>query len=202
MAAYWRVDSLAGDSFSAKFKRSISHFLSPINFPNGFSLMEILVGVGIITLLTSVAIPNLRSFLKQQEIDNASLQVLSALKTAQSSAQSRIKCPNGQVSDTWIVRLTSGNYSLISKCQTGPDQNIYTKLYAPSSAETLSTFSGTLDVCNGATTDIIFSKNQVTYLCSGQLTAQTGTVRLTLTSSASNLNKIVRIESGGILKIE
>lgn len=169
----------------------------------GFSLIEILVAVGIIGLLSAIAFPNLRSFLKQGEIDSAALQVLNTLKIAQSSAHSRIKCPKDEVSDKWIVRLSSQGYSLISVCQTLGEQSVFlNKPYSPSAADTVKTFTGDVDVCPNDTTDIIFSKSRVNYICLSQGILKTGTVRLTLTNSANDLSKVVRIESGGVIKVE
>lgn len=161
------------------------------------------MAVGIIGLLSAIAFPNLRSFLKQGEIDSAALQVLNTLKIAQSSAHSRIKCPKDEVSDTWIVRLTPQNYSLISVCQTSKEQFIFSnRPYSPSAADTVKTFTGDVNVCPNDTTDIVFSKSRVNYICLSQVTLKTGTVRLTLTNSAGNLSKVVRIESGGVIKVE
>lgn len=168
----------------------------------GFSLPEILVAVGIIGLLSAIAFPNLRSFLKQQEVDGTALQVLNALKIAQSSAQSRITCPKDEVSDTWIVRLTSQNYSLISVCQISGEQFIFSnKPYSPSAADTVTAFSGVVDVCPEMTADIIFTKSQISYMCAGQPITDK-VVRLILRNSSSDLSKVVRIESGGVIKVE
>lgn len=172
------------------------------NSKKGFSLLEILIAVGIIGLLSAVAFPNLRGFLKQQEIDGTALEVLSALKIAQSSAQSRIKCPKDEVSDTWIVRLSDQDYSLISVCETSGEQFIFSnKPYTPSSADKVTRFNGSVDVCLNATTEIIFTKSQISYKCAGQVITDK-VVKLTLSSSNSDLTKVVRIESGGILKVE
>lgn len=168
----------------------------------GFTLIEILVAVSIIAILGVVAIPNLRNFSKSQEIDASAQEVVNVLKTAQSSAQSRIKCPKGEVSDTWIVRLTTNNYSLVARCQTSGDEYVFVRSYSSSDADSATTFKGSISVCSGDTVDVIFSKSQINYLCFTQAAPQTGTISLTLTNSEETLSKIVKIESGGVIKVE
>src|SRR3989344_4091810 len=121
----------------------------------GFSLVEVLVALGIIAILGAVAVPNLRNFSLNQEIDTTAAQVANVLKTAQSSASSRIKCPNGDTTSTYIVRLTSSSYSLVAKCDLSGDQIINTYSYAPQGASGNSTFAGSIDVCQGSTTDVV-----------------------------------------------
>lgn len=168
----------------------------------GFSLVEIIVAISIIALLGAIAIPNLRNLSKEQEIDSAALQVLNTLKTAQSSASSRIRCSNDEASDSWTVRLAPGNYSLIAGCQTSGNQTIFTRVYAPASTATAAAYSGNSNVCSGSTVDIIFSRSQIYYLCSGSVTPQTGSVNLTLSNSTETLTKVVKIDQGGVIKIE
>lgn len=171
----------------------------------GFSLVEILVVVSILALIGIVAIPNLRRFSKEQEIDNVALQVLNTLKTAQSQASSRIKCPNGESADNWTVRLTVNGYSLIAGCQTSGPQDIFTKPYKPSTATT-DTFGGGLSVCGvssgGDSVDVVFSQNQVNYVCTSSPTLETGLVLLTLSNSSGDFVRLIRIEPGGVIKIE
>lgn len=202
MAALEKVIRLSFIVYRKKQKFSTTNPGLRTHSQPGFSLVEILVAVSIIVLLGIIAIPNLRQFSKEQEIDSVALQVLNTLKTAQSSGVSRIKCPNGEPADTWTVRLTPDDYSLIATCQISGSQTFFTKEYIPSTAVTADTFSGSLNVCAGASVDIIFAKSLISYLCSGSTTSQTGTVELTLTNSSANLTKIVKIEPGGVIKIE
>ena len=171
------------------------------NHQLGFSLVEVLVALGIIAVLGAVAVPNLRNFSLNQEIDTTSAQIANVLKTAQSSAISRIKCPNGDTTSTYTVRLTPNNYSLIAKCDLSGDQMIDTYFYAPQGADK-SIFTGSVDVCQGSTTDIVFTKSKITYFCFGSSAPLTGNVNLKLKNAADTLCKKVKVEQGGVIKVE
>ncbi len=171
----------------------------PANGLKGFTLVEILVSIGIMALLTAVTIPNLREFSKNQELDNTASKVLNTLKTAQSSANSRIKCPYDDISDFWIVRLTSTHFSLLSHCQRiNTDVIISTNSYSESAANPL---TATSDRCQpGETIDIIFSKSGTDYRCFSSIITSKRDVSLTISSSAGQ--KIVKIGEGGVIKVE
>lgn len=185
-----------------KFKEIIHSKLYILNSHMGFSLVEVLVSLGIIALLGAVAVPNLRNFSGSQEIDATAAQVVNVLRTAQSSAMSRIRCPNGDTSETYLVRLTSDNYSLIARCDLSGDQIVSTNPYSPQATDNKTAFSGSIDVCFGQTTDVIFSKGRVTYSCFGTNIAQSGDVTLTLNNASKSLSKNVKIEAGGVIKVE
>lgn len=177
--------------------------LMPIKINSfGFTLIEILLAIGILALIGAVAFPNLRNFSSNQDIEATTSSVVNILKNAQSSASSRIQCPRGEVTDTWIVRLNLNNYSLIARCQTSGDQIVTTQVYSPSANDTVTTFKGSTDVCPSVSTDIIFSKNTVTYLCSGSATAGIGTVNVTIANTAGSLSKVIKVEPGGVIKVE
>lgn len=167
-------------------------------------MVEILVAVGILALLGGVAIPNLRNFSNNQEIDTTAAQVVNTLKLAQSSALSRIKCPRGEVADTWSVRLTSSNYTIIAKCETSGEEIISTYTYSPDAAGSKSLFSASLDICSGVTTDVIFTTSNISYSCfgTGVTSPLNQDIRLTLTNPSNTLSKVVKIERGGIIKVE
>ncbi len=181
---------------------------APFKSSKGFSLIELLIAISIVALVGTVAIPNLNKFSRSQELQTTASQVVDTLKGAQSSAQSRIRCPRGEPSDTWIVTLSSDDYSLTAKCLATGDELLYTKNYTPSGASGL-TIKGTLNVCSSSPSEpnstvfIVFQKNQVTYRCLGDTTYRTGVVYLTLTDLSDPANtKKIRIGIGGVLRIE
>lgn len=178
----------------------------------GFSLIEILVAISIIALLGIVAIPNLRKFSKDQEAGQTAAQIVNVLKTAQSSASSRIQCPKGEAASAWVVRFNTKNYSLLSKCQTPtidlvPSSDLFS--YAPDNSGSDSLFEGGFNYCNPQTQylDIYFSKNDIGWLCGSYgpdaLPAPLSGTPISLTIKQGNLvSKTIRIERGGIIKVE
>lgn len=171
-----------------------------------FTLVEIMVSLGIIGLVAAVSIPNLREFNKTQDIDNATSQLVNVLKNAQSSASSRIQCPSGESSTSWQVNLdTSGatdTYSLISICATqGPVTIINSTPFAATPTDQ-STFQANTDVCSDQDAIIYFTNLQVSYQCENAVSPVMGNVRITLTKSGSTLTKSIVVQQGGVIRVE
>jgi Tfp pilus assembly protein FimT len=162
------------------------------------------VAVGVIALLGGIAIPNLRNFSSNQEIETTASQVVNTLKLAQSSALSRIKCPRDEVTDSWRVRLTSNTYSIIADCEDSGEEIISVYSYSPDAAGSQSLFSANNNLCPGVTTDVIFTTSMISYKCFGTTTVNplTQDFRLTLVNSSGTLSKVVKIEVGGVIKVE
>lgn len=172
---------------------------------DGFTLIEVLVSIGLIAIVTAVAIPNFRNFSSTQEIDTAASQLTNVFKTAQSSARSGIKCPSGQTATSWEVDLnisgSSDTYTLKSNCESGPTpQTIYTSPFAQTPTSS-STFQAVTDVCGiGVDAKIFFTNSQTTYQC-GTNPAATGTIKTTLSGSGVT-PEVVVVEPGGIIRSE
>lgn len=168
---------------------------------DGFTLIEVLVSIGLIAIVTAVAIPNFRNFSSTQEIDGATSQLINVLKTAQSSATSRIKCPtNNEASTNWSIILTGTIYTLKSQCAgTGGNPTVYTSPYA-STPNSLTTFQMTNNRCQvGETLTVFFTNQQVTYQCNSTA-GSLWPIIITLSNTASTSTKQVTVEQGGIIR--
>lgn len=69
----------------------------------GFTLIEVLIAIGIMVLIAAVAIPNLRSFREDTVLSQAAQGVSSGLKKVQANAQSGVKCQTGTISSSWSI---------------------------------------------------------------------------------------------------
>jgi prepilin-type N-terminal cleavage/methylation domain-containing protein len=170
---------------------------------SGFTLIEILVALSIVALVAGIAIPNLRNFNQTQEIDNASSQLINVLKTAQSSAGSRIRCPAGQTATSWFVDLnntgTNDTYSLGSFCQSGDESYVITNSRISGTSADQSAFQVDSDRCPGQTIRVHFTYLSVSYQCLGSLITSGG-VRITLTKTGSTLTRSIVVEQGGTIR--
>lgn len=158
-------------------------------------MVELLLAVALMSLVTAVAIPNLREFNRGQEIDGARSQVINALKNAQSSAVSHIQCPSGVISTNWNVTLNASNYS-INCLVVLTGQQVYTSPYA-STPTSSTTFQMTNSSCSGALV-ITFTNQLVSYTCAGAA----GTLPLTITirNTAGTTTRQIILEQGGIIR--
>src|SRR3989338_5297601 len=90
----------------------------------GFTLMELLVVVAIISIIGVYALSNYKSFGEDQNLKNSVLDIQSKLRTAQANATSNTKCDT-QYNATWEVGFENDN-AVNLNCRELPD-NIYTK---------------------------------------------------------------------------
>lgn len=83
---------------------------------NGFTLIELLIAVSVLALVAAVAVPNLRQFNEDQDLNNTKADLLRVLKQTQSQALSKINC-SAKPSVSWSVELSSSGYRQIASCQ-------------------------------------------------------------------------------------
>ncbi len=174
-----------------------------------FSLIEIMVSLSLVALISGIAIPNLRNFNRTQEIDNASSQIINVLKTAQSSANSRIQCPAGENSSSWFVDLkTSGTgdaYSLGSVCQSGTESFAIENSQISANPTDPTSFQVNSNRCPDQTIRIYFTNLSVSYQCIGGV-ATPGGATITISSGANctapSICRNIVIEQGGTIRSE
>jgi len=175
-----------------------------LKFKNsGFTLVELLVSIGLIAVVTAISIPNLRNLNKDQESNYAASQLVNTLKTAQSSASSRITCPGGQTSLSWQVNLnisgSSDSYNMVCNHSSGSSTVLSSSFSSSPSSQVA--LDATSTVCGGVNVNIIFSNLQTTYQCNGTGSILTGEIRATL-NKTGYVSKTIVIEQGGVIRVE
>lgn len=143
---------------------------------NGFTLIEILLVVGILTLIGAVSIASFVNSRNVRELNTSGQNLLSVLRLAQSRVLA------GEGSDTWGVRLEQARYILFQ----GTD-------FASSGTTTIYTLPDNLEIVNinlsGGGQEVVFKK------LTGE-TEQAGTFDLRIKNSAT-LTYPITIESSG-----
>lgn len=95
----------------------------------GFTLLEILVAVSIVSVVALLGIPNLKRFNEAQEFQANVSELTRVIKKAQSNSQSSIVCADSKRSSQWVVILVNpSQYTLSPLCpDSGSNQPIETK---------------------------------------------------------------------------
>jgi prepilin-type N-terminal cleavage/methylation domain-containing protein len=116
---------------------------------NGFSLVEILVALTILAVIGVVAIPNFRKFNSDQDLTNATSNIIRLLQQSQTGSQSKVACVNSQPLNTnnpaisWNLVVSSANqYSLQADCINGSTgASVGTSIYETNNLSTNVTIS-------------------------------------------------------------
>lgn len=83
----------------------------------GFTLIEILVVIAIISITALVGIPNLRRLNQNQEYQSKASELVNSLKRMQSNSQAGIVCSPTTPSQSWNLKVNSASqYELYPTC--------------------------------------------------------------------------------------
>ena len=162
-------------------------------FLRGFTVIEILVIIGIMGIMLSVALVSLSGGRTSAKLDAAQREVASAIQTAKSNALQG-KTASGSVPKYWGIYFDNDNktYKIVPSNAPGTDIAGGTETYTLSNGVTFS-------VTNVTSRRIYFSiPNGNILRGNGSLYASGDTA--TVTVSISGLNKTVSISSGGVIK--
>lgn len=89
----------------------------PSTLERGFTLIEILVVIAIISTVALIGIPNLRRLNQNQEYQSKASELVNSLKRMQSNSQAGIVCSPTTPSQSWNLRINnSSQYELYPIC--------------------------------------------------------------------------------------
>ncbi len=157
-----------------KTKSLISKKSCPKQNRRGFTLIEVILVIGLIGILIFLSIPFYQSFQVESQLDSTTEEVVNILRRAQSKAMA------SQRDSNFGVKLTSGQYTLFKGDSYAAREVIYDEDY--NIPETLS--------INGLT-EIVFNKLKGT-------TSNTGNITVT----SNNNSKTININETGRVEIE
>lgn len=173
----------------------------PLKTNKGFTLIEILVAVSVLSIITVLSIPNLRKFSQDQELNDTSSNVLRLLERAHSSAAAKIKCSDKPATE-WIVSFTTTSYSLKATCQ---DISTYPTPLASSETFITANYSSrgvavtVSPVCISGYPDLVFSGNNINFRCSDGSLLTDNSLSLTLSDNRSNPPVTIVVDKGGAI---
>lgn len=86
----------------------------------GFTLLELMLVIGIIAGLVALILPKMNNFQKYQRLDDAAGQLQSHIRLAQNQALSGIKCTSGARASQWSLVLNNAtSYKIVPQCADG-----------------------------------------------------------------------------------
>ncbi len=139
----------------------------------GFTLIEILVAIGLIGILVFLSIPFYQSFQVESQLDSITEEIVQTLRRAQSKAMA------SQADSKFGVKLTSGQYTLFKGDSYATREVVYDEDF--NIPDTLS-ISGL--------TEIVFDKLKGTTLNTGNITITS----VNNNSKTININEVGRVE--------
>lgn len=156
-------------------------------FNTGYTLIEILVTLTILSIAFSVGYANLRDYSRKQALEGFARQFRSNIRLAQENAIAGKKPEDCSVLDGYKVTFTSSSYSVEPVC-------------SPELATTPVTVSNPLEVVTSPSTNP--PTNFTFKALSSGVTFSTGSTSqiITLTQSRTNNSVTITITSGGQIK--
>jgi prepilin-type N-terminal cleavage/methylation domain-containing protein len=172
----------------------------------GFTLIEIIIAITIISLISALIVPNLRNFNQNQQLEEVATDLVQALNQTQSNAMSRIACPNNFPTTEWRIKISPTGYQQTAVCTditgaTSPAPQVFPvqNFNPPAISMTSSTCSEQLF---GDTIEIIYSGNSIAFNCINGATTLPLTTDLEIKLTDSNNTQIhwlIQINKSGLI---
>ncbi len=178
-------------------------FFNSFKKSTGYTLIEILITITILSLVGIISIPNLRNYSKNQDLKNSASSLKDALSNAQSASISGIKCST-KPSVQWSIKLnpttilgTQQGYQVRLFCLDPLVDTVSTPepkaIFVFPSSITMST------TCSPTTRniDIIFTGRTPSFDCNDG--NKPTTFSITLTNASINKSVSININSQGVI---
>lgn len=135
----------------------------------GFTLVEIIIAITILAIAGVVAVPNLKKYNQNQNIDTAVSDTIQAIKRTQSNATSGMECSVGSFPTSgWSITLANDSYSISGICvdlvngtSPTPEPYITNQKYTPDTVKMCNNSCGGSDPI-----EIKYSGSTVDFYCS------------------------------------
>ncbi len=145
-----------------------------------FTVIEVLMAIGIIVVLAGLSVPTADIFLSRNELHTEALKMTDALRRARNQAMS------GQEDSAWGVHFTAGDYTVFKGASYNPSDSYNETFNLPG---ILSISAITI---NGGGSEIIFDRIAGTTSTFGTTTIQTDTSE----------SQTIVVNSGGVINLQ
>ncbi len=163
---------------------------------SGFTIIEILISIAILSTLAVLGIPNLRKFSENSVIDTTYSDFTRVLKQAQTGSVSAQSCANG-IATNWAVLVNGTTYRTLVSCKNLSTLSLTSELRSNNKFPL--TVSVTSPDCTPLTTaEVDFTGSNIAFLCNGA-PLSTPSFTFVLKDAKTNLTKSIKISSGGAI---
>lgn len=145
-----------------------------------FTVIEVLIAIGIIAVLAAISVPTANVFLSRTELNSEALKITDSLRRARSQAMS------GREDSAWGVHFTSSNYTVFRGSSYNPSE-AFNETFTLPGILTLSAIT-----INGGGSDIIFNR----------VTGSTSTFGTTTIQSDSSDSRTIVVNSEGTINLQ
>lgn len=151
--------------------KHIRTYLTQVPSSTGFSLIEILIAIAIISLIGITFFPNLRRFNSDQQYSTDTQNIRNDIKKAQNMFATGIRCSPTKAATSWSLVLTLGTditTNLRANCVTTAQVTSVDNLTAD--IKTNITVQSSPCGTNATAIELKFDKSGFSYACNGSTT--------------------------------
>jgi prepilin-type N-terminal cleavage/methylation domain-containing protein len=176
----------------------------------GFTLIELMIVIVLITIISIMAVPNIKNYGSSQKLKNAALQLQLDIRTAQNNATSGLKCgaSEDKTALDWRVQFgpDTSLYQLLAHCIDNSSDSTYTKtLPGEVRVKQIDFLGETIQCTTSPTTGKIVTFSNISALVGFEgvpTNCNPKTMIITLQSASGSETLQVVIEKGGSVYVK